>query len=137
MALPELVTEKKCYQHPVRDLNLVTQRIRGARVQLQARAMESLRKVIEECAKEKVNFVITYSYRSCKLQAELYAESHQGTLWACAAPGHSLHNIGLAVDTASKSQHNLEVMRRVFGKHGWHQFSTSADPWHFSFSLVG
>lgn len=73
----------------------------------------------------------TASYRSCELQAELYARYQAGTGGKAAPPGRSWHNRGLSLDAPSSEQGHV-AMRRCGFRDG-----VSGDPSHFTYGVFG
>lgn len=76
------------------------------------------------------------SYRSWAKQAALYAAwaARGFTGLPAAKPGHSMHNIGLAIDITNWSDPEI---RNALAKHGWNWGSSFGDNVHFSYKVHG
>lgn len=72
---------------------------------------------------------ITQGYRSYGQQVNAY----QDKPGIAAAPGKSMHQLGLAMDTR-----NLPAtLSNWLLANGWYQFNASKEPWHYSYNWVG
>jgi LAS superfamily LD-carboxypeptidase LdcB len=142
--LPDLYTTLGC--PPQSRLHLKRQAFGTHIAILQERALRSLENVWDEVHKHGGVFYIASTYRSCATQREVCSNipncGPNGCPGRCAPPGHSYHQLGLAVDAPGTKE--TATVRRVFYKHGWHNFSshdslraTGSDPWHFSFHVTG
>lgn len=141
--LPDLYTTLGC--PPKARLHLEHQAFGTHIAILQARALQSLREVERDCRKHNAAFSIASTYRSCATQREVCQNicgSPNGCPGTCAPPGRSYHQLGLAVDAPATK--NPSEVRRIFYRHGWHNFSShdslrasGSDPWHMSYHVTG
>lgn len=72
---------------------------------------------------------ITQGYRSYDQQVNAYNNKPN----LAAQPGHSLHQLGLAMDTSNLPS----LLRNYLLANGWYQFDPVKEPWHFSYNYVG
>ena len=70
---------------------------------------------------------LTGSWRSCALQAALYAKDRN----RYASPTGTAHTRGLAIDVSTAAP-NQEKMRRALKAEGWKQ-ARADEPWHYSY----
>lgn len=141
--LPDLYTVQGC---PPKSRLHLDHQVFGTHVAiLQARALWSLDQVWHDCHKQNAAFTIASTYRSCATQREVCQHlcgNPNGCPGTCAPPGRSYHQLGLAVDAPATK--NPSTVRRIFYRHGWHNFSShdgltasGSDPWHFSYRVTG
>jgi hypothetical protein len=72
---------------------------------------------------------IGQGYRSYDQQVNAYANKPG----LAAQPGHSLHQLGLAMDASGLPS----VLRNYLLDNGWYQFDPVKEPWHYSYNFVG
>lgn len=53
-----------------------------------------------------------------------------------AKPGTSYHELGIAIDVHENYRSNPRVVN-AFSNNGWHRFSPSGEPWHWSYKVTG
>lgn len=76
---------------------------------------------------------ITGGYRSYATQAKRYQEAPS----RFAPPGHSLHEVGLAVDVnTDRVDVNAAPLIKAFSDHGWYRVGKSG-PMHWSYGVPG
>jgi hypothetical protein len=117
---------------PKKRLPLETKTLNGTKVTLQERDLASLLRV-DAALKKKSNGKIrlhvvpgTGSWRSHAMQKEIH--SHGGV---SAPEGWSGHEQGICADLTF-APHEAHEVRAEMAREGWHQFSTTNDPGHFS-----
>jgi LAS superfamily LD-carboxypeptidase LdcB len=132
-----------------RQLNLMRMTFDGRVVELQPVAMKAFVRVYNDVTEKfgPHELGIASSYRSCSYQREVCERicgNGNGCPGTCAEPGHSMHQLGDAVDCPPVHPRHAAEIRRIFYKHGFHNFSsndgvrpTGSDPWHFSYRLTG
>lgn len=103
----------------------------GATYKLQRPAIRSLRAVAKDLGGpwKLAPVEVTGTWRSCELQASLYASDHN----RYAHPNSTLHTQGLAIDV--NTNHLTPKVKQSLLKHGWKQARPDDEPWHFSFRL--
>lgn len=95
---------------------------------LAAPAMRSLAQAAKATGIDPWQY-ISQGYRSYDQQVNAYANKPG----LAAQPGHSLHQLGLAMDTT-----NLPAaLSNWLLENGWYQFNASKEPWHYSYNFVG
>lgn len=72
---------------------------------------------------------ISQGYRSYAQQVDAYRRKPD----LAASPGHSLHQLGLAMDT----QNLPSVLSQYLLNNGWYQFNAAKEPWHYSYNFRG
>lgn len=97
-------------------------------VKLQRPAIKSLKAAEERVGRDIL--LTGTGWRSCSLQAELYASDSN----RYADPDVTLHTRGLAIDVSTEIL-NKKIKAALLDL-GWHQVRPDDEPWHFSFRLT-
>lgn len=112
------------------NINIYHQKGTGDAIKLQGPALRSFREAENKIGKP---IVCTGTWRSCRLQRELYSSDSS----RFAHPDVTLHTRGLAIDVST----GLSFLRRrrirgALLARGWHQVRPDDEPWHYSFWLT-
>ena len=105
-------------------------------VVLQEAALKAFLMAQRDLARKGSNkrILVNSSYRSWTQQAALYARYKSGiSKLPAAPPGHSYHNIGLALDIGNWGDKDV---RAALTRHGWNWLGTK-DVVHYSYKVHG
>lgn len=102
----------------------------GGTAIFQKDAMLSFIQVVSDAGMPWISNVGTF--RTYEQQARAYAEKPN----VAAPPGKSYHELGIAIDVSAEHR-NLSKVINAFSSNGWHRFSPSDEPWHWSYVVTG
>lgn len=135
---------------PKRKLHLVTVDVHGGKATLQAAAMRSFLRIVDELKAMDVIIRPISTYRDCKYQAVVCKSicgNPNGCPGMCAPPGQSMHQGGVAVDfhIVKSGGHGYagayKLIEKVAKQNGWDNFTGwnpgGSDPNHMTFKRVG